>query len=90
MTALNYGIKLKAKISQDGQDIAAIYTEDGIKKSNTGLKFGAGLNLSKKIGVEIIYDFGLTDITDDKVWSTESKETINSLQLLVNYRIHAR
>ena len=40
------------------------FGDDGIKRMNLGLLFGAGFDLSSNLGIRVSYDLGLSNLTD--------------------------
>lgn len=72
-----YGISGKQKFA--GEKINAFGTDDdegGLRRFDTGLSFGAGIEIHKTY-FGLGYDLGLANILDDEVWETSEVKTRN-------------
>ena len=74
-----FGIGVSAKYNDTSFDLG-----DDINRMNIGLLFGAGYELSSKLGLRVTYDLGLSNLTPDG--DSDNKFKTNVLGFAVTYK----
>ncbi len=81
------GLSAKEKVEYDGEtetESIDFGDDGGLSRMNIGLLFGAGYELSGKLGLRVTYDLGLSNLVSDG--DSDNKVSTNVLGLSITYK----